>query len=161
MPDGALLTVPRARLELAASDHRLAPEGDGSTADWFVNELAAWAGSELSVGSFVPGSLPAGARVLHPWREHGVPGDRPVRWREVADCGGFHTLRELAATRGPRGGLEVAGYGHHQGAGQLDVETARVLVELLQAATTTPDDVFFALWTGWATCRPSASPAPP
>lgn len=95
-----------------------------------------------------PSSLPAVCRVLHPWLG---TDDQPVRWQEVADELG---LDRPALAR--RLGQMLAGgesldrpdvYEPLEGA--LDAATAGCLASVLERGTTSPEELFLAVWTGY------------
>lgn len=144
--DGAEVAVPRQQLELLPPDHPLAPEPDGTHASWWLEQLDRWGRHGIPVSSFVPSGLPAVCQVLHPWWGHDA---EPIRWETLAGHPGIAELRDRYQTRD---GL-VPALAHEQGleasTGELDELTVSALVEVLDSATTTPGDVFVAVWTGW------------
>jgi hypothetical protein len=144
--DGAEVTVPRQRLELPSPDHPLALEPDGTQASWWLEQLESWGRHGISVSSLVPSSFPAVCQVLHPWWGRDA---EPIRWATLAEHPSVAELRDRYQTRD---GL-VPAVAHEQGletsTGELDDLTASALVEVLATATTTPDDVFVAVWEGW------------
>ena len=156
--DGSELVVSPRHLELVAPDHPLRPEPDGRHADWWLDQLDDWEFG-LRVACFVPRSLPAVCRLLHPWEDH---VGQPVRWQDVVEVADVANRAEL--------GRRVAGaiYGKEKPVetdplsepheGQLDRHTALALVDTLADATTTPDDVFFAIWHGWGDIPPARFP---
>lgn len=145
-------------LEVVAPDHPLRPEGSRDAADWWLSDLGEW-GSTLPVAAFVPRRLPAVGRVLHPWEDRA--GDA-VRWEDVVRAADVTGRAELARRlAGSPLGLEDPPDTPHLGEpreGELDEHTARVLVDVLAGATTTPDDVFFAVWHGWGDTPPARFP---
>jgi hypothetical protein len=146
LPDGSEVTVPRRHLEVLAPDHPLTPEPNGEQAAWWLDQLDDWGRDGIPVSAFVPASFPAVCQVLHPWDGH---DGEPVRWHTLANDPG---VAELGASYQTRDGLVHAfasrsGLGGHMG--ELDAVTAAALVEVLGHATTTPDDVFVAVWVGW------------
>ena len=148
LPDGTTTRVPRRHLALVAPDHPLSPEPDSEPGTWIVQQLGDWDTGPVTVAGIVPPAFPAVAQVLHPWHEDGDPGGRPVRWSQVATRSGLPNVQALALTGEP-GTPEAPGFGQHQHSGELDWHTAGALVELLQPATSTPDDTFVAVWEGW------------
>lgn len=153
--DGIEVRVPRRHLELLPLHHPLAPEPDGDQAAWWLQQLADWGREGISVSGFVPASFPAVGQVLHPWL--GSDGE-PIRWQTVADDPG---VAELAARYQTRVGLvqafaEQSGLGENPG--ELDADTAAGLVEVLSRSTTTPNDVFVAVWEGWGDVPPQRFP---
>jgi len=146
LADGAQVAVPRQHLELVAPDHPLLPEPDGARAGWWLEQLDPWDQRGSLVSSFVPSSFPAVCQVLHRWR---APIGEPIRWRTWAEEPGIAELRDRHQTSE---GLTLAfaeQSGLQASIGELDELTAGALVELLGSATTTPDDVFVAVWKGW------------
>ena len=153
--DGTEVTVPRRPLELLPPDHPLAPEPDGEQAAWWLQQLADWGREGIPVGAFVPASFPAVCQVLHPWLgSDGVP----IRWQTVADDPGVAELAERYQTRDGmvQAFAEQSGLGGSPG--ELDAVTAAGLVEVLGRSTTTPDDVFVAVWEGWGDVPPQRFP---
>ena len=107
----ATVSVPRKHLKLVAPDHPLAPEPDGTLADWWLQQLRPWGRQGIPVDAFVPSSFAAVGQVLHP-----------------------------------------------ASPGELDQTMAAALVDVLTEATTTPDDVFVAVWEGWGDVPPQRFP---
>lgn len=144
--DGAEVAVPRQHLELRPPDHPLAPEPDGTQASWWLEQLDRWGRHGIPVSSLVPSGFPAVCQVLHPWWGRDA---EPIRWATLAEHPGIAELRDRYQTRD---GVLPA-LAHEQGleasTGDLDELTASALVEVLGTATTTPDDVFVAVWEGW------------
>ena len=135
-------------------------------ADWIRDRLtpfhenlapAAETGGSASyrAGHVVPSGFEAYARVLHPLPATAAPGgDRPaMRWREVAAWSGtviaretqFHSIA-LPPER-PAGEPPFSLPGVFPG--PPPPADALVLVEVLRAATTTPEHCFFCLWDGY------------
>lgn len=150
LADGVEVDVPARHLELVAPDHPLRPEPDGSHADWWLGQLDPWPRGTVPnpVSHFVPRSLPTVTRVLHPWEER---DGAPVRWTEAAARAGRDTLDELVwEALGGETRTDAQDHGFREPeVGNLDPATARALVDVLHDATTTPDDVFVAIWIGW------------
>lgn len=154
----AEVRVPARHLELVAPDHPLRVEPDAELADWWLDQLDPW-GDTPPVSSFVPRSLPAVARVLHPWTDR---SGRPVRWADVvarADSTELASLAEavVAARFGaapPRAAEEYA----LPVEGQLDASSVTGLVDVLSRHTDSADDVLFGVWTGWGDIPPSRFP---
>ena len=144
---GDEVTVPRKHLEIVAPDHLLSAEPDGTQAAWWLEQLDRWGPHGVPVSSLVPSSFPAVCQVLHPW--HGLGSDR-ISWREAAEQLGFDSVAALDRSR-EMGRIRAAeDAGLHASLGALDMLTATALVEVLAAATTTPDEVLVAVWEGWA-----------
>lgn len=146
LASGDEVRVPRKHLELVPPDHPLAPEPDGTQADWWLEQLAPWGERGLPVRSLVPSSLSAVCQVLHPWWRAAAD---PVSWREAASQLGFASVTELDRSREMHSIPTAKEAGLSASRGKLDVEVARALVDNLANATTTPDDVFVAVWDGW------------
>lgn len=108
---GTTVSVPRKRVELVAPDHPLAPEPDGTLADWWLQLLRPSGRQGILVGALVPSSFAAVCQVLHP-----------------------------------------------ASPGELDETVAAALVDVLTEATTTPYDVFVAVWEGWGDVPPQRFP---
>jgi hypothetical protein len=110
------------------------------------------------VSSLVPRGFPAVAQVLHPWWAEPPPTGRPIRWAELARQRGFTSVGELDSTR-RRGHIPAADeVGLFSSAGELDEVTAAALVDVLTDATTSPADVFVAVWVGWGDVPPQRFP---
>lgn len=110
----------------------------GSAGDWIRERLRP---PDASVGSVAPTGFETCVRILHglEWR------GRPARWADVASEGGktMHPLvqfRALAAHPSEHGEPFEGG---------LTVAEVTALSEALERHTTTPDDVWFALWNGF------------
>lgn len=136
-------------LKIVAPDHPLRPESDGGAAAWWLDQLEPF-DLPLTVASFVPRSLDSVVRVLHPWR--GSQG-KPARWAEVADELDVDNLADLnrrygEVLHGSADWDDLASY-HEPDEGHLDHDTAEALVEVLGSSTSTPDDVYVAVWEGW------------
>jgi hypothetical protein len=138
LPSGEWLDVPYNDIvEIVWPEHPCRGEADASLSDWVFSQL--W--NDHTVRSFVPGEFEAVARVYHPWTSDGSE----VTWSTVANALGVDGRAALS---------EIAHDNNEPGfnapsEGRLEQETMRPLVEVLRAATSTPDDVFFAVWEGW------------
>lgn len=146
LAEGDEVTVPRKRLELVPPNHPLRPEPDGEQAAWWLDQLEPWGEQGTLVSSLVPSTLPAVCQVLHPWSD---PDDEPISWRAAARQLGFRSVTDLDRTREMYSIPAAEAAGLSASPGQLDTFTAGALVEVLASATTTPDDVFVAVWQGW------------
>jgi hypothetical protein len=155
LADGAAVAVPRQHLELLPPDHPLAPEPDGTQASWWLEQLDTWGRPGVPVSSLVPSSFPTVCQVLHRWRG---PGGEPIRWRTVADDPDIAELREWYQTREGLVPALAQQSGLQASTGELDELTASALVDVLGSATTTPDDVFVAVWGGWGDVPPQRFP---
>lgn len=154
--DGTEVHVHPDHLELIAPDHPLHPEGDGTHARWWLDQLDDW-DHALTVGAFVPRSLPAVCTVLHPW----TAGGHDLTWQTVADQFGLDDRaalgRLLADDEVGAAELPMTGPAAPP-PGQLDARLAATLIDVLSDATTTPDDVFVAIWEGWGDTLPARFP---
>lgn len=117
-------------------------------ADWIAAGIKPF--DPGTVGSIIPGGFEAYARLLHP--VHGDPGERIVRWAQVAAWSGtaltrdvqFHDIalpRQDPSTQEPwqDGGPRE---------GTLEAMDARRLVAILGAHSTPAEPCWFALWDG-------------
>lgn len=143
---GEEVSVPRKHIELVPPDHPLGPEPDGTVADWWLQQLLPWGRQGISVGAFVPSSFPSVCQVLHPWRGQ---GRQRTSWRRLAAHHGFASVPALDQTRDEFSIPAAHDAGLSASPGELDQTTAAALVDVLSEATTTPDDVFVAVWEGW------------
>lgn len=145
---GHVLDVRARDLELVAPDHPLRPEPDGRHADWWLEQLDPWSvGHPLPASFLIPRSLPTVIRVLHPWEER---TGEPLRWSEAARRAGRDTLDELAWEAIAEQSTDARDHGFHEpDPGHLDPTTAAALADVLRGHTSTPDDVFVAIWVGW------------
>jgi hypothetical protein len=155
LQDGAVVSVPREHLELVAPDHPLAPEPDGTVAGWWLEQLDPWGAGGVPVSSLVPAGFPAVCQVVHPWFG---PDGEVVRWRTLAEGSAFRELRERYQTSHGLVPVVAEELGLSGSEGELDVLTARALVEVLSDATATPDQVFVAVWEGWGDVPPQRFP---
>lgn len=111
---------------------------------------AAWLQQSLTtfaerVGSFLPGHFPAYARLHHPFEPGGQTGAAPATWRELAARYG-RELRDAGAAEA----FACDGVPDAQApTGTLPLAVIDVLVEHLRLATATPDQCYFAVWTGF------------
>jgi hypothetical protein len=123
--------------------------GQVGAADWIRPRLGS--GGPFTVTSVVPAGFEGYARILHP-AQGPAPGDRVVRWAEVAAWSGlplradsqFHSValpRQRPARPAPGSGQP------EQGA--LYPPDATVLASILRGWTATPDQCWFCLWDGY------------
>jgi hypothetical protein len=110
-------------------------------AGWIVSSLTSFA---LNVSSFLPGDLPAYARVYHPFDSEG--GGKPPRtWRELEALTG-----EKPRDRGTAADFALTNAANMQArVGNLPLPLVEALIEHLAAATTTPELCYFAVWEGF------------
>jgi hypothetical protein len=135
------------------SEARLRGDPYSRTAELIRGATRPWGqGATVTVASLLPRLKHMDGRVvqvLHPW-----PTDPPLAWAEVAARSGLE-LQQLWPVAQPfpdefaaeavavtTGAQPHPGYVRDRG-------LAAALVEVLQAATTTPDRVRFLLWRGW------------
>ena len=152
---GATVSVPRKHVELVAPNHSLAPEPDGTLADWWLQQLRPRGRQGISVDAFVPSSFAAVCQVLHPWWGQ---GPQPIRWRQLAAQHGFPNVRALDQSRDGFSIPAARDTGLSASPGELDQTMAAGLVDVLTEATSTPDDVFVAVWEGWGDVPPQRFP---
>jgi hypothetical protein len=119
-------------------------------ADWLSASLTTFA---TSVASILPGHFPAYARVYNPFGDVRDPGGA-VSWSSLAAQEGRDLTDPAAAADFAHGG--VSGPQARTGTATLSVISA--LVEHLRAATTTPEQCYFALWDGYSIEPPALVP---
>jgi hypothetical protein len=118
-------------------------------ADWIKPQLTS--GYPFMVTSVVPAGFEGYARILHPAQSPG-PGDRAVRWAEIAAWSGlplradsqFHSValsRQRPAQPAPWSGQPEQG--------TLYPPDAAVLASILRGWTAAPDQCWFCLWRGY------------
>jgi hypothetical protein len=126
---------------------------DVSAADWIVSSVRNF---QYDVGSLLPVTFEAYARVLHPAVRDGTAGDEVhVTWADVAAANGrvAHAGMEWVAitrdwsfmTQGRQAGL----WDHPPSIGSLPQRTATTLAEVLRRFTQDPSDCWFAVWDGY------------
>lgn len=152
---GAEVSVSRKHLELVPPDHPLGPEPDGTLADWWLQQLLPWGSEGIAVGALVPSSFPAVCQVLHPWWGQ---GPQPIGWRQLAAHYGFDGVPALDRTRDAFSIPAAHDAGLSASPGELEQTMAATLVDVLTEATTTPYDVFVAVWEGWGDVPPQRFP---
>lgn len=152
---GVEVSVPRKHVEVVPPEHPLGPEPDVTLADWWLQQLLPWGRQGISVGALVPSSFPSVCQVLHPCSGQ---GPRPIRWCQLAAQHGLASVRALDQSR-DRFSIPAAHDARLSASpGELDQATAATLVDVLAEATTTPDDVFVAVWEGWGDVPPQRFP---
>jgi hypothetical protein len=131
---------------------------DVHQADWIAERLRPWSirpygdDDALTVATVVPEGFESYARLLHPAVAHHQPGDRLVRWAEVAAWSGMPLYRRaqfhsVALPPSRRPVPPPFSEGPH--VGTLDLADAAVLADVLRAWTSTPDDCWFCVWNGF------------
>ena len=147
--------------QTSPSGHPLDLEPDATHADWWLDQLEPTRGRHpIPVGALVPSSLPVVCQVLHPWK---LPDGQHATWQQLAEVHGFADVGDLYENRPVATELdearELAGtFGSSPKEGALDEGTASALVDVLGQATTTPDEVFVAIWEGWGDGSPERFP---
>lgn len=136
---------------------------DVSPADWIVSSVRNF---EHDVGSLVPVTFEAYARVLHP-ASRGTWGDRvDVPWSEVAAANGriAHAAMEWVAITGDwkfmQNDVQPGVWDGPPFTGQLPAQTAASLAGSLARFTKTPSTCWFGVWEGYgdAPFRPGTVP---
>ena len=131
------LERPRSLPELPLLTHLESLE----SADWLVESLTTFA---RNVSSFLPGDLPAYARIYHPFDGNGSEND-PRTWRELEaltgeELGDRATAADFALTNATNMQARV---------GTLPLPLIEALVEHLAPATSTSELCYFAVWEGF------------
>jgi hypothetical protein len=127
------------------------PEQDVSPGDWIAASVHR---SLRDVGSLVPPTFPAFARVLHPAVRYAGDDDVDVTWAAVAAHNGTvaHPLMQWVAVTGSWEYVDQDSqppvWDRAPDEGHLPVATAQRLAAVLTAHTATPDDSYFALCSG-------------
>jgi hypothetical protein len=133
---------------------------DVSSSDWIVANVRNF---EHDVGSLLPLTFGAYARVIHPATRDTPDGDAvEVSWSEVAAANGriAHAGMEWVAITGdPKfmtGGAQPGVWDHPPSIGSLPPRQAASLAEDLERFTATPAEAWFAVWDGYgnAPCGP-------
>jgi hypothetical protein len=135
---------------------------DVTPAGWIVDRLTSWGPHPATVSSFLPSAFDAYARVLHPaYRFDDGSEMIPVRWRDLP--------RRQARIIGTTSFLELTGWQPYEPEpggvdrepqdGDMDRQDLHRLTALLADWTTTPDSVWFCIWTGygWKELPPAVS----
>ncbi len=131
--------------------HAFAPASDTRAAEWL---LAGVRDFDHTVGSVVPSSLPAYARVFHPAGRHHDDGTGEVRWAEVAAANGrvMHPAAEWGSITGSwkyqLGGAQPGVWEVPPSTGDLPSHVAQQLAAVLARHTTTPRQCWFGVWVG-------------
>ena len=117
-------------------------ESSPAPAAWLQQAMTTFA---ASVASFLPGHYAAYARLHHPFRMGGLDPAAPGTWQELAARHG-RDIRDPMAVEG----FALDGVPDAQARiGTLSPEQIDVCVEHLRSATETPEQCYFALWTGF------------
>ncbi|WP_248837529.1 hypothetical protein [Frankia sp. AgKG'84/4] len=120
----------------------------GSPGDWVVAETN---GAKYTIGSLLPNSFLAYARVFHPV----YLGDQEVKWAKVAHRNGTvaHPLMQWESITGSwrysRGDTQHDVWDECPSVGSLPVSQAKRLAHLLARHTSTVDECWFAVWSGF------------
>jgi hypothetical protein len=125
---------------------------DASPAAWVMAGVRDFA---YDVGSIVPATLEAYARVFHPAARNGGGGAVGVRWAEVARANGrvMHPAAEWGSITGSwdyqYGGSQPGIWDYPPSTGRLPAEVTERLVAMLGRHTSTPQRCWFAVWEGF------------
>ena len=126
---------------------------DVSSADWIVASVRNFM---YDVGSLLPVTFAAYARVFHPAGRASAGGDRvDVSWTDVAAANGrvAHPVMEWVALTGDWRFLTEGGqpgvWDDPPSIGVLPVRQAAGLADVLGRFTTTPSECWFAVWDGY------------
>lgn len=129
---------------------------DVSSADWIVASVRNF---ECDVGSLLPVTFDAYARVFHPagrWRDSDAAADE-VSWSQVAAANGrvAHASMEWIAITGGWRYLDRESqpgvWGRPPSRGSLPANQIAILARVLERFTTTPSTCWFAVWDGSGT----------
>lgn len=125
-------------------------------ARWIETVLsrARWA----TVAALLPDGFEAYARVLHP--AHRRSGEL-VRWAEVASFNGriAHPLMQFECIAQLDDMNAKPDWGDRPRRGRLSDEVALALLQLLRAATATPEACWFCVWVGYGGLREQLRPS--
>lgn len=131
---------------------------DVSPADWIVDQAHPFLSHDL--GTLLPTSFPAFARIFHPARRGSDTYDTPVRWSEIAAANGriAHPGMGWAAITGDWrywGRKSQPGlWDYEPEEGTLPLPLAKALAEVLANFTATASQCWFAVWEGSSTAWP-------
>ena len=119
---------------------------DVTAADWIGPRLHPFA---MDTGSIVPEGFEAYARLFHPSEGH--PDNPRRRWAEIAAANGHEVHAEMlfGTISRPANSTRDDAEWDAPSTGSLPLPERTVLVDLLRAATTTPDDCWFCVWEGF------------
>ncbi len=112
-------------------------------ADWLKESLTTFA---RNVASSLPGHFPAYARVYHPFHLNGRQSGLTSSWRDLPEVAGLDIDDPTTAAH-------IATYGGKNGQanpGSPTLPIIEALIDHLRAATTTPDECYFAVWEGFS-----------
>jgi hypothetical protein len=121
---------------------------DAEAVVWVRFALKRWQHTRPTVASFVPATLPAHGRILHPL--HGDEG--LVRWAEFAGHSLEPGIRFNELVGLPDDFVRHSSLPrpwHQPDDGSLPRVVCAALATALAEHTSTPDDCFFALWVGY------------
>jgi hypothetical protein len=135
------------------SEHELLTvAADASPAAWVIAGVRDFA---YDVGSIVPTTLGAYARVFHPAMRGEGDGAAEVRWAEVARANGrvMHPAAEWGSITGSwdyqYGRSQPGIWDYPPSTGKLPAEVAVRLAAVLARHTSTPQRCWFAVWEGF------------
>lgn len=111
---------------------------------------AAWLQESLTtfaerVGSFLPGHFGAYARLHHPFEFGGLDPAAPGTWPELAARHGREVRDPASAEAFAFNGVPDA----QAPVGTLPLTVVEVLLEHLRLATSTPEQCYYGVWTGF------------
>ncbi|NEK58277.1 hypothetical protein GCU56_10385 [Geodermatophilus sabuli] len=130
------------------------PETDVSPGAWVAAAVRPF--GEHVVGGLVPPVFPAYARVFHPAARYVGLEDVDVTWAEVAAANRTvaHPAMEWGSITGAMEFFDEADqsplWDGAPAMGHLPESVARRLAEVLARHTTTPEDCWFGVWSGFA-----------
>ncbi|GAA1437719.1 hypothetical protein GCM10009616_39950 [Microlunatus lacustris] len=118
---------------------------DPAEASWLVPRLT---GRWGHVGGVVPVGFEAYGRVLHPVRVEDQP---PISWSAVAEAAGtqLHALAPWHRVAPRQPGADASWWQEGPDTGTLDPASLVDLLDVLRRHTTTAEDCWFCLWSGY------------
>ena len=141
----------RGAWEIVARDREwLKPVHEISVADWLVERCRRWPSPPYDLTHF-PAGFDACARLLHPAKLLTESRDHlPVRWSEVASWNGytvdaltqFHEITNVYRWNG----MDL---GSRPKEGELPDAELKILAQLLQGFTLSPNLYYFGFWDGY------------
>jgi hypothetical protein len=132
----------------------LTPARSASSADWLVRPFG---GPPLLVSTFVPDKFPSVVRVLNPLID---AAGRPTPWGTIAQELGISLEQVTNADRLCQDYLAKTGERINIDYGSLSHDVAATLADVLSRHTSTPDQCFFTVWTGYSGIRNELTGAP-
>lgn len=141
----------------------LTAAADASPAEWVIAGVRDFA---YDVGSIVPATFAAYARVFHPAVRGEGGGAAEVRWAEVAQANGrvMHPAAEWGSITGSwdyqYSRSQPGIWDYPPSTGELPAEVAARLAAVLSRHTSTPQRCWFAVWEGFADLPSQCRSAP-